>query len=824
MSRVNFYQLLELKINPPESDPKVIADAIRRKQAEWSRLRNHPTKGTHARQNISLLNEIRRVMEDSQLREEEARKALELLKKRLEAKFKIIDSHIQLLGAKGDVSESDMARLADFHKVKLQIIQRRVDRWRKKHGRPLKVHLNQLLVYGKPDDKTMDKVANQFKTSLEEVQSVLNELLTERLAELDGYINIQIRKGYMSETEISDLSAIYALDQGDILRRVRCPIRKDSSSGADHAHQLDSTVEQFINDNLNIVGQDSLYSFLGLFPGSPLEALQKKAVEKEKEIRQIAQKDAIITASGVLVGQCISIFKSDENRYAYDISRAKSLLKNLNQDIGLAAADHNRIRIEHYNHLLRKAVSFGTPPDKARQHILDFCQSKQWQVELPKKKLNLKRYATVAGLTLSVMVIGLAIFWFFYFSNQRLQDAYARTQKDAAAQPTLEAQIRVFEQFLANHDDETLSERANAQIESLRNRIVQRDFQKVTEAVESLSAALRFEDIERLYNDFLARHGDSSWAEKIRPQLAEIPTLIDQRDYRNLLDMPSDDPEAVAHAAVAYLQQHPEGAYVAPVGQLLKRVEPAYYRNVLKALDQCEAGGDWNQCIRLASRYIKVYRDSTSALKLRERRDQYQINLQNQAILEALVAKAGGADADPSALRETFEAFLRDSPGSPAASLVRRELGTISRRLGRQAAQQESTKLQQLYGQKKGRFQIVDEETVRDTKTGLTWALLDSRYLTEQCMTYDEARRFVKSMKLGGYTDWRLPHARELAALYQRPSPFEGTASDWYWSSDSFKRYAGEWIELVDVVRPLPQPSVVKENSKNCGWFRVVRP
>ena len=225
MSRVNFYQLLELKISPPESDPDVIESAIKRKQAEWSRLRNHPTKGTQARQNISLLTEIRKIMGDPQLREKEARNAIELLKKKLESKFRQIDNHVYLLAAKGDVTDEEIGRLSEFHKVKPLIVQRRVDRWRKKQGHALEVHLRHLLITGKPDEKTIEKVASQFDTTPETANAILKKLLDERSAELDAYINIQIRKGFMSQQEISSLAEIYAIDQGEILRRVRCPGR-----------------------------------------------------------------------------------------------------------------------------------------------------------------------------------------------------------------------------------------------------------------------------------------------------------------------------------------------------------------------------------------------------------------------------------------------------------------------------------------------------------------------------------------------------------------------------------------------------------------------
>jgi len=825
MSRVNFYQLLDLKINPPESDPDVIESAIKRKQAEWSRLRNHPTKGTQARQFISLLNEIRKTMTDPKLRENEARNALELLKKKLETKFQAIDNHVVFLCSKGDITRDEITRLAEFHKVKPQIIHRRVERWRKKHGHELEIQLAHLLIDRKPDDKAISKVASQFQTSPETVQAVLKKLVDERSAELESYINIQIRKGFMSEREISSLAEIYALDQGEILRRVRCPIKKGSPSDSEHAYQIDSTVEQVINENLKIVEQDSLYSFLGLFPGSSLEALQNKAVEKEQEVRKISQKDAFVTASGVLAGQCISIFKSDESRYAYDLSRARSLLKNLNKDIGLAISN-NSLRREYFHHLLRKAVSFGTLPDEARQHILDFCQSKGWQVELPKKRLDLKRYGLVALVTLTVFLVAGSIFWYFYFKQQRLTEAYAETIRTASDQPSLEAQIRVFETYLTDTGEEEFRERAENQIASLRKRIVQRDFKSVTQSAEKLYREKRYEEIQALYDQFLSRHGNSTWTDEIRDKAAKLPDLIDERDYQNVEAMPLDKPEEIVRVAAAYLQRHPDGRHVAEVQTILGKVEAPYYREVEKALAQCEKDADWNRCIRLSNRYIDVYRDSRYALNLKEKRDEYQINLQNKAVLDALIARAGGENADPGKIRTVFEQFLRNTPNSPAAPLVQTELDKTMGQLGRRERDLEKNRLQKLFEKKQGRFSIKKQDTVFDSRTRLTWALLDSRLATGKCMTYDAANRYVKSMKTGGYSDWRLPAAKELFTLFSGPSPFPGTASHWYWSSDSLKRYSGGWNVLVDVVKPQPAgpPSVTKEDSRECGWFRAVRP
>ena len=136
MDRTNFYQLLELPINPPEDDAQTIDNAIKKKQAAWSRLRNHPTKGIEARHCISLLPEIRRVMSDPELRREEAHAAVEALKNRLKAVFKSVDHHVDLIGSKGEILPQEIERIAARHAIKPQLVQKRVDRWQKRHGSP----------------------------------------------------------------------------------------------------------------------------------------------------------------------------------------------------------------------------------------------------------------------------------------------------------------------------------------------------------------------------------------------------------------------------------------------------------------------------------------------------------------------------------------------------------------------------------------------------------------------------------------------------------------------------------------------------------------
>ncbi|MFW5975437.1 MAG: hypothetical protein ACOCP6_01625, partial [Desulfosalsimonas sp.] len=159
MERENFYILLELSCDPPETDPEVIEKAITKKQSEWSRLRNHPTKGLHAQKCINMIPEIRRVMKDDALRAKEAEAASELLTRDRESKYPEIDRHIDILMGKGYVTPEEKIRLASVHGL----------------------------------DES-------------QIQDRLNARKNEKYSRIDQQITLRMAKGYLTESEVEKIA------------------------------------------------------------------------------------------------------------------------------------------------------------------------------------------------------------------------------------------------------------------------------------------------------------------------------------------------------------------------------------------------------------------------------------------------------------------------------------------------------------------------------------------------------------------------------------------------------------------------------------------
>ena len=357
MKRENYYIILDLSVDPPENDRETIEKAIQNKKVEWSRLRNHPTKGLQAQKFINMIPDIQKVMLDDSLRKDEADAALEFLEQGRESKISEIDSHIDILMGKGYIAREDIIRLSEIHGISQAEINERIS--------------------AKQDAK---------------------------FSRVDQLIGLRMGKGYILENELVKIAKKHSMDPDELRKRVRCPILKEEKEAENLSiRPLDKSIEKTINDNLKIVTSKSLYDFLGVSENTELKQLQEKAAKKKKSLSAIGKKDAVVTAGLTLAGQCLTIFKTNETRIAYDVSRAKAKLASLDSDIHIAAIN-NKIRHEYFDALINRAIEFGMDRDEAAAYIQDFCQAKKYRIETKPEKSRRAALLSVAAIIAAVVV------------------------------------------------------------------------------------------------------------------------------------------------------------------------------------------------------------------------------------------------------------------------------------------------------------------------------------------------------------------------------------------------------------------------------------
>jgi len=780
MERENFYILLELSLQPPETDAEVIWEAIQNKKADWSRLRNHPTKGLQAQKNINLIPEIQRVMMNNELREKEVLNALEILKKRKKNKFVEIDRHVDMLMAKGFIDKEEISKLAEMHDI-----------------------------------------------GLNEIQSRVTAKKNENFARIDREIGIHMAKGYITEAEVTKIAKRQSMANDDIRQRVRCPIVKTEKEKLNfQPHLLDKSIENTIKENLKVHNKSSLYDFLGLAESADLKTLQEKAGFKKKELANFSKKDAIITAGGILAGHCVTIFKTDENRLAYDISLAKARLAALDMDINVAAIN-GKIHHEYLDALIKKAMEFGMDEEEASTYIQSYCKQHQLKIEKKPEKKRLA-YIMAGALVLGIIIIIVALTVFSKIHKKNtLKAEYQNVLKKIDKLPEPAKQIKQLEAYISSHEKNEYTLDAGRQINMIQLRINTKEFEKILSQADQLIKKEKLEDALSLYKTHLKTTTREKNKKIINDNIKRVIKLIDDRDFEKLSAIAiSGEPDQKIDAFRAYLAAHPKGNHNAQVQKLINEMSNEFYLFVIKKLALYEKTEDWEQSAKLCQTYVDLYINSSSD-RLKQLLPVYEEKIKYAKIYESLIQKTADKGNDYEGAQNILKTFLEAYPKSPINDKVQKEIVRLAGLKQIQDMKKAIMVLSKKLLKTNGRFVEKKGGVAIDTKTGLMWAITDSHISKpDTCLTYDQGKTYVEELNIGGYTDWRLPTPDELAGIYNTSPAFPTmTNTDtWYWTSESHKSYSDGWHIKVNVLsRGKSTWTVDGKDAMECGAVRAVR-
>jgi outer membrane protein assembly factor BamD (BamD/ComL family) len=777
MTRENFYILLGLNLEPPETDHDVIENTIKQKQHEWSRLRNHPTKGIQAKQYIGLIPEIRRVMLDSKLRETEANEAQNISRMKKTEKFSGLDRHINIQLSKGYITDQEIQKLAAFHKVAEATIQERI----------------------------------RLKEE-------------EKFAEIDKHIEMRLSKGFITEEEISRLAKLHGVEREKIRKRVKGPIEKEHKKLSE-TKTLDKAIEKVIRDNLKIIGKSTLYDFLNIPSSSDLETLQKRTKEKEAELSKIRRKDATATASGVLVGQCFTLFKSEDNRIAYDSTLAQVHLSELNADIDMAGLD-GRIRKEYADILINRAMQLGMDREEAAGYIEGYCRKKGWRFEIAEKRgLSPKSIMKIAALIVLVLIGA-------YLTNDMIREdrdkqEYLAVLNTVSQKIELQEKERLFQDYLLSHEkDSKYSKKAEKKLVEIQRQLHEIQYQQVIDQSNTMVNQSELAQAGQILKKFLEDHPKSEFADKVNEKLAELSKIMEQNDFQTLISKSGLSTREKIDSYQDYLKRYPKGNHRKEVSDMLKVLGDTYHAEVKANLVECENRRAWQDCIEHAQSFMQNYPEDPRSKELEQLLENYQKNHRNALAVDQVIRIAQTKEDDFMAAKKIYLAYLDSNP----EPFFRQKIETELQKL--ETAEKDAERHQMLEEKRKliagsgSRFRLNSGDTVTDSRTGLTWTLAGLGNPGQECMDYESAVTFVKALTAGGFKDWRLPSESELARLYKESPYFPVSDAKWYWSSESFKSYSDAWIHRVKVVTSQKESNWKSEymDSRECGGVRAVRP
>jgi hypothetical protein len=202
--------------------------------------------------------------------------------------------------------------------------------------------------------------------------------------------------------------------------------------------------------------------------------------------------------------------------------------------------------------------------------------------------------------------------------------------------------------------------------------------------------------------------------------------------------------------------------------------------------------------VKMLDQYI---RNNPSSPYIREARD-LRSRLENE--MQGALAQQRNASAAQQRLSEEKQTNeIRQQENARKAQMAARIIGTL-KKTG-------------------GRFVPAGNGTVRDTRSGLTWTLLNSQLDLGRCLDYRSAEAYVGGLQTGGYRDWRLPTAGELAGIYKNPPFYPAAEASWYWSSESYVKGYHRIASIV-TTRQETVYNIKQERQDGCGAVHAVRP
>jgi len=288
------------------------------------------------------------------------------------------ENYFILLGL--DPAENDPARIEHAIKTRQQEWNRDINHPQK--GTTVRGYIGQI-----PAIRRVMSDAVQRQAEAEEAKRLLLERQKTQYEQLDKVIQALSSKGYIWEEELEGLvrqDEFKSFSAAEIKKRVGVEIRKGgTATEVDQAKPLDNSVARKIEENLKILGKDSLYHFLDLTTGSSVEALKLATERVYQETRKAGHKDARLSATQELVGQCQSLFKDEATRKRYDATLNLQRFKELDRLIDNIGRINETIEAGQFEYLVKEGANKGVSKEETIEHIKKYARNKRWTVQLP---------------------------------------------------------------------------------------------------------------------------------------------------------------------------------------------------------------------------------------------------------------------------------------------------------------------------------------------------------------------------------------------------------------------------------------------------------
>lgn len=215
-------------------------------------------------------------------------------------------------------------------------------------------------------------------------------------------------------------------------------------------------------------------------------------------------------------------------------------------------------------------------------------------------------------------------------------------------------------EYLTDYPKGEYEQDAKALLQELPSRYERQEFKKLNEEIDQLGD--RYEETAPLYKAFLGKHMYGANYAEVQERLARIPDLIDDRDFRIIMDTEWGSLDAKTEALREYLKNYPGGRHVAEARTLIDRYPIEYAREKKEELADLEGQGRLEDAIVLCREFMKAYPDHRDTPYFKNAIVRFE---------RLLISERAGGDA----LTEinAYNSFIRRYPGHEETEMAKKE-------------------------------------------------------------------------------------------------------------------------------------------------------
>ena len=401
------------------------------------------------------------------------------------------------------------------------------------------------------------------------------------------------------------------------------------------------------------------------------------------------------------------------------------------------------------------------------------------------------------------------------------------------------AATALYRQFLDSHPESPRFSEVQLKMSDISKVIDNVDYARLTEL-----AQMDYRNRIEAYIAYLFKHPNGRHRTKVEALLADMS----EEYYGHLMqEIPQCDQANNWDRCILlcknFLKYFPANYRTAEIEDLKSVMEDK--RDVAKLMQMVQRLGDkYESARRILAGYLQDNPDSTQVGRIKEKIAKLDRIIRENTDWQAVAAYSQNSQYSLPARIDHVVQYIRFNPSSKYnqnAQTLLAQLQTENRSLylARIEEQRKQQQAERLHRQKQfqavrdkvaaqlrrsgPRYRVNGSDTFTDTKTGLTWTLLDSYSVTGECKDFNAAQAYVGELTLGGYRDWRLPFGSELAEMYKSKPYFPGESAEWYWTTEVFAKGYNKTALIVTTARE----DGFRRQQKDlyaCGAVRAVRP